>query len=117
MEMVYCRGCAKEIHHTAMACPACGASQAGPSATKTERNVFTLIALGFVYTIGIWLTLMFSLGILAGAFDPGNAAARGEQMGQMLGGPFLLATIGLVAVLTVVGKLPGTAKPAGATRS
>lgn len=28
MSMVFCRGCAKEIHETASACPACGASQA-----------------------------------------------------------------------------------------
>lgn len=28
MSMVYCRGCAKEIHTTATACPQCGAQQA-----------------------------------------------------------------------------------------
>jgi len=29
MDMVYCTGCAKEIHKTARTCPACGAPQAG----------------------------------------------------------------------------------------
>jgi len=28
MSMVFCRGCAKEIHSSALACPACGAPQA-----------------------------------------------------------------------------------------
>lgn len=28
MSMVFCRGCAKEIHSTALACPGCGAPQA-----------------------------------------------------------------------------------------
>jgi uncharacterized membrane protein YhaH (DUF805 family) len=28
MSMVFCRGCAKEIHNTATACPQCGAPQA-----------------------------------------------------------------------------------------
>lgn len=28
MSMVFCRGCAKEIHNTAVACPGCGAQQA-----------------------------------------------------------------------------------------
>lgn len=27
MAMVYCRGCAKQIHETAVACPQCGAQQ------------------------------------------------------------------------------------------
>ena len=27
MAMVYCRGCAKQIHETAIACPQCGAPQ------------------------------------------------------------------------------------------
>ncbi|WP_408980934.1 DUF805 domain-containing protein [Pseudomonas sp. B21-035] len=33
MNMVFCRGCAKEIHNSAVACPACGAPQ--PAATFT----------------------------------------------------------------------------------
>ena len=28
MAMVFCRGCAKEIHESAVSCPACGAPQA-----------------------------------------------------------------------------------------
>lgn len=32
MSMVFCRGCAKEIHSTALACPGCGAPQASTPA-------------------------------------------------------------------------------------
>jgi len=37
MAMVFCRGCAKEIHETAPACPQCGASQ--HAATPTNQQV------------------------------------------------------------------------------
>jgi len=33
MSMVFCRGCAKEIHSTALACPQCGAPQASQSSS------------------------------------------------------------------------------------
>ena len=117
MEMVYCRGCAKEIHHTATACPQCGAAQAGPGAAAVQRNPFKLIALAVLYTVGFWISSMFLAGVVGGAFDPANAQARGEQLGQVLSGPFLLASIGLAVALTVYGKLPGTVKPAGPTLS
>lgn len=117
MEMVYCRGCAKQIHHTATACPQCGASQAGPVAASTQRNVFKLIALAVLYSLGSWIVTLFVLGAVVGVFDPASAQARGEQMGQALGGPLLLVFIALSVALTVYGKLPGTAKPAGAAKS
>jgi predicted RNA-binding Zn-ribbon protein involved in translation (DUF1610 family) len=31
MSMVFCRGCGKEIHETALTCPHCGAQQKGTS--------------------------------------------------------------------------------------
>lgn len=38
MTMVFCRGCAKEIHETAPTCPQCGASQflQAPTSAATE---------------------------------------------------------------------------------
>ena len=117
MEMVYCRGCAKEIHHSATACPQCGASQAGPVAASAQRNPFKLAALGFLYSFGFWILTMFVLGVLAGAFDPGNAEARGEQLGQALGGPLLLVAIAVSVALTIYGKLPGTSKTAATASS
>ena len=67
-----------------------------------SRNPFKLIALCLVYTVAIWFVSMFGLGFVAGT--------RGQQLAQMWSGPLLLASIGLSIVLTVRGKLPGTAQ-------
>lgn len=34
MGMVFCRGCGKEIHETAVSCPQCGATQGAKSLTQ-----------------------------------------------------------------------------------
>jgi len=43
MNMVYCRGCGKQIHETALACPECGAPQqasvTAPSVVATAQSV------------------------------------------------------------------------------
>ncbi|MFZ6675134.1 DUF805 domain-containing protein [Undibacterium sp. Xuan67W] len=39
MNMVFCRGCGKEIHETAVTCPHCGAAQATSSATSTASTI------------------------------------------------------------------------------
>lgn len=39
MAMVFCRGCAKEIHETAPLCPQCGASQ--HTATPATQNIIS----------------------------------------------------------------------------
>ncbi len=52
MAMVFCRGCAKEIHETAASCPHCGAPQ-GLAADKT-RNTATLIVVGIGWAFIMW---------------------------------------------------------------
>lgn len=44
-EMVFCRGCGKEIHSSAMSCPSCGAIQR--SATVGNRSRITAALLAF----------------------------------------------------------------------
>ena len=95
METAHCPACAQEVHQSATTCPVCGAWQ-GRLTEPPERNPFKLIALCVLWAVGIWFGALF---------------LAGEQMGQMLGGSFLLASIGLSIGLTVAGKLPGTAKP------
>jgi TM2 domain-containing membrane protein YozV len=53
MAMVFCRGCGKEIHETAMSCPHCGCLQAAalPGNIKSQ-SVATVLA-AFVGGIGI----------------------------------------------------------------
>lgn len=48
--MVFCRGCGKEIHSTAKACPGCGATQATGAGTKS-RIAAALLAF-FLGSIG-----------------------------------------------------------------
>lgn len=51
MAMVFCRGCGKEIHETAPACPHCGAMQGGSKSRtgggKSEKDYWTAILLCF----------------------------------------------------------------------
>ena len=101
MEMVFCPGCAGDVHDGSAACPVCGAAQSIAVVPGIRRNPFMLIACCVLWSVCIWFGSLFLVGTLAG-----------DMLGQALGGPFLLASIGLSIVLTVRGKLPGTAKPA-----
>lgn len=109
MEMVYCPGCASDLHDSTGACPVCGAPGTASGARAPQRNPFKLIALCVLYAIAIWFASMFVLGVVLGVADPG---AHGEHLERMSGGPLLLASIGLSIALTVCASLPGTAKGA-----
>lgn len=69
--MVFCRGCGKEIHESAKACPQCGATQSTQSYGNKNRIAAALLALflggfgvhkfylgkigqGFLYIIFCW---------------------------------------------------------------
>jgi len=38
--MVFCRGCGKSIHETAVSCPHCGALQQGPASAPSEGTLW-----------------------------------------------------------------------------
>jgi hypothetical protein len=76
-----------------------------------RRNPFKLIALCVLWAVLFWFVSLFLAEAVAGAVDREHAGALGAWLERVLGGPFLLASIGLSIVLTVRGKLPGTAKP------
>jgi hypothetical protein len=110
METVHCPACAGELHQSEATCPSCGAWQGRPTAPP-ERNPFKLIALCVLWAVLFWFVSLFLAEAAAGAVDREHAGALGAWLERVLGGPFLLASIGLSIVLTVRGKLPGTAKP------
>lgn len=45
--MVFCRGCGKEIHETARACPSCGAPQSQPGVVLGDKNRIVAALLAF----------------------------------------------------------------------
>ena len=100
--MVYCPGCASDLHDSTGACPVCGAPRVTPLAPTPQRNPFKLIALCVLYAVAIWFTAMTVIG---GMVEPDAA------LGQSASGPLLLASIGVSIALTARGKLPGTASP------
>ena len=70
-EMVFCRACGKQIHHSATACPGCGAVQTAASATDKRilpaaLFCFFLGWLGvhrfYVGKVGTGILQVFTLG-------------------------------------------------------
>jgi hypothetical protein len=101
MEMAFCPGCAGDVHDGSAACPVCGAPQAVAAGPGLRRNPFMLIACCVLWSVCIWFGSLFLVGALVS-----------DRWSDILSGPFLPASIGLSILLTVRGKLPGTAKPA-----
>ena len=53
MAMVFCRGCGKEIHETAISCPHCGAQQTVNGQTSTKSQTVATLFAAFLGGIGI----------------------------------------------------------------
>jgi TM2 domain-containing membrane protein YozV len=53
MGMVFCRGCGKEIHETALSCPNCGALQNTAMATSTKSQSVAALLAAFLGGFGI----------------------------------------------------------------
>jgi len=109
MGMVFCRGCGKEIHETALTCPHCGAPQ-GVAKTNSSRNIVVLILVGIGWTVILWVLLIFIGGFIIGLMHPDDARNLGGEFGRTMAGPFILIAGGLSAFLTALGWLPGTFK-------
>ncbi len=110
MGMAFCRRCGKEIQETVPTCPHCGSPQGAVEGLGNRRSVGKLIGWGFVWTLVFWVASLFLLGAVVGFMNPENAHAAGAKVGESMSGIFFLIAIGLSAVLTVTGILPGTKK-------
>ncbi|MFS2026817.1 NINE protein [Massilia sp. GER05] len=53
MAMVFCRGCGKEIHETAISCPHCGCQQAAAVAGNVKSQSVATVLAAFVGGVGI----------------------------------------------------------------
>lgn len=75
MSMVFCRGCAKEIHSTATACPQCGAPQMVqqtpmmPGAVSAQGNPYIEVLKKYAVFTGrasrreYWMFILINLGV------------------------------------------------------
>jgi hypothetical protein len=110
MALVFCRGCGKQIHESALTCPGCGAPQKvnSSAASARGRNPVALIGMAFVWTAAFWMTGLILAGAVAGMLHPSNASKAGEAAGEALAFPLMLLALPIAAVLTIAGRLPGT---------
>lgn len=117
--MVYCIGCGKQIHETAVTCPKCGAPQSlqttptvvtSVSTEPASRNTLVLVFVALGWTLILWLAFLFIGGFIIGITHPDTAQESGKAFGQAAGLPLLLLAGGLSTLFTVWGKLPGTKK-------
>jgi TM2 domain-containing membrane protein YozV len=54
MAMAFCRGCAKEIHESAVSCPQCGAVQHGKGTSASQKRILPAAILsGFLGFLGV----------------------------------------------------------------
>ena len=60
--MVYCHGCGKEIHETALTCPQCGARQKTPSAAQKSKVAAGLLAI-FLGGLGLHKFYLGNVGL------------------------------------------------------
>lgn len=91
--MVFCRGCAKELHETAVTCPQCGASQI-TSATPPLANVGS----PWMAIISLVLSIVCTLAL----FD------QSEWDTETIQGLGLFAVAALIlGIITINTKRPG----------
>lgn len=80
--MVFCRGCGKQIHESAPTCPQCGAVQvvAGSAKSRTTAGVLAIllggfgahkfymgrVGMGLFYLLFCWTIIPFVAGLIEG---------------------------------------------------
>jgi TM2 domain-containing membrane protein YozV len=67
MAMVFCRGCGKEIHDSALTCPSCGAVQIQQSWTASASDKRILPAFLLCFFFGVFGAHRFYVGKIGSA--------------------------------------------------
>jgi len=111
MAMVFCRGCAKEIHETAPTCPQCGAKQyiAAPASPRSPWMAIVSLVFGILSALSLFddaewnndtivgLGVFSAIGLILGIINI-TQKRSGQNMaivGIILSAISLLASIGL----------------------
>ncbi|AZL66370.1 MULTISPECIES: DUF4190 domain-containing protein [Pseudomonas] len=93
MAMVYCRGCAKQLHETAPTCPQCGAPQHANSSTR--------LVSGETPWMGI-VSLMLGIMCVLALFDDSE-----WDVETIMGFVLIASTSLLVGSISINQKRPG----------
>jgi len=79
--MVFCRGCGKEIHESAVSCPHCGAAQGAPSKEVKSKVVAGVLAL-FLGGLGIHRFYLGSGGAFFTFCFAGHSSQRSSHLSR-----------------------------------
>lgn len=101
MNMVFCRGCGKEIHEEAPMCPHCGA----PQHLVTKKSTMALVFFGIFWTFVFWFVSLIITGFVMGLSGYADSA---QSTGEMMALPYLIIAAALSGYFTKNRKLPGT---------
>ena len=115
MSMVFCRGCGKEIHESALACPSCGATQ-GPTMSQVADGVIWKPIVSMVLGLMASLTCLDSsqldkdtaVGIALFATTGlvlGSISLAKQRAGKKMAITGVVSSI--LALICLIGALPG----------
>ncbi|NIF19296.1 DUF4190 domain-containing protein [Pantoea sp. Cy-639] len=93
MAMVYCRGCARQLHETAPTCPQCGAPQHAVSPTKPASDDSSWMAV---------VSLILGILCVLALFDDSDWDAD-----ALLGTGLFAMTGMLLGIVSICQKKPG----------
>ena len=82
MNFVFCRGCGKQIHETAMMCPQCGAPQLLP-AQNTQNQAAPKKSMGWLVVIALAVSLLSVVGLIE--YVPGISRTVSEWIAIIFG--------------------------------
>lgn len=134
-DMVYCRGCGKEIHKTAPACPACGARQVASRKNQKSKVVAGVLALllgafgvhrfylgkwwGIFYLLFFWTWIPGLIAFIEGIVflctnDERWDEVHNEGVPSSTGGGAVAVAIvvGAIGFIAIIGILAAIAIPA-----
>jgi FtsH-binding integral membrane protein len=94
MSMIFCRGCGKSIHETALSCPHCGGLQAASAASVVSAQ-----------SPSIWMAVT---SMLLGIFCALGALSETKWDENAIGGVFLFGLTGLIfGIVSLSNKMAG----------
>jgi len=109
--MVFCRGCGKEIHESAISCPQCGAQQVLPKSGKNESDAIKYIlpvgrskwaiAAGYLALLSV-IVFLAPIALFCGVMGLRDISKNPDKIGKpraIFG--IVMGTIGTLVLLAI----------------